>query len=141
MYSIRRWKKLIHFEKKSLHFPYAAVKLFTREFIYTVPYHSVFDDNFIRRRWRSTVPNIKSSAKRDQLAKARNAKNKAEKSALKTAVKKFDAAVAEGNKDAAVSTYKVAVKAVDKAAGKNLIHKNNSANKKSKMTHKLNSME
>ena len=87
------------------------------------------------------MPNIKSSAKRDQLAKARNAKNKAEKSALKTAVKKFDAAVAEGNKDAAVSTYKVAVKAVDKAAGKNLIHKNNAANKKSKMAHKLNAME
>ena len=87
------------------------------------------------------MPNIKSSAKRDQLAKARNAKNKAEKSALKTAVKKFDAAVAEGNKEAAVSTYKVAVKAIDKAAVKNLIHKNNAANKKSKMTLKLNGME
>ena len=87
------------------------------------------------------MPNIKSSAKRDQLAKARNAKNKAEKSALKTAVKKFDAAVAEGNKEAAVSTYKVAVKAVDKAAVKNLIHKNNAANKKSKMALKLNAME
>ncbi len=86
------------------------------------------------------MPNIKSSAKRDQIAKARNAKNKAEKSALRTAVKKFDTAVAEGNKDAAVSTYKVAVKAVDKAAGKNLIHKNNAANKKSKMAHKLNTM-
>ena len=87
------------------------------------------------------MPNIKSSAKRDALAKARNAKNKAEKSALKTTIKKFDAAVAEGNKEAAVSTYKVAVKAVDKAAGKNLIHKNNAANKKSKMAHKLNAME
>ena len=86
------------------------------------------------------MPNIKSSAKRDQLAKARNAKNKAEKSALKTAVKKFDAAVVAGNKDEAVSTYKVAVKAVDKAAGKNLIHKSNAANKKSKMAHKLNAM-
>ena len=86
------------------------------------------------------MPNIKSSAKRDQLAKARNAKNKAEKSALKTAVKKFDAAVVAGNKDEAVSTYQVAVKAVDKAAGKNLIHKNNAANKKSKMAHKLNAM-
>ena len=86
------------------------------------------------------MPNIKSSAKRDQLAKARNAKNKAEKSALKTAVKKFDAAVVAGNKDETVSTYKVAVKAVDKAAGKNLIHKNNAANKKSKMAHKLNAM-
>jgi len=87
------------------------------------------------------MPNIKSSAKRDQLAKARAAKNKAQKSALKTAVKKFEAAVAEGNKEAAVSTYKVAVKAVDKAAGKNLLHKNNAANKKSKMTLKLNAME
>ena len=87
------------------------------------------------------MPNIKSSAKRDQLAKARNAKNKAEKSALKTMIKKFDAAVAEGNKEEAASTYKVAVKAVDKAAGKNLIHKNNASHKKSKMALKLNAME
>lgn len=86
------------------------------------------------------MPNIKSSAKRDALAKAKNAKNRAEKSALKTAVKKFDAAVAEGNKEAAQSTFKVAVKAIDKAAGKNLIHKNNAANKKSKMAGKLNAM-
>ena len=87
------------------------------------------------------MPNIKSSAKRDQLAKARNAKNKAEKSALKTAVKKFQAAVNEGNKETAQTTYKAAVRAMDKAAGKNLIHKNNAANKKSKMAHKLNAMQ
>ena len=87
------------------------------------------------------MPNIKSSAKRDQLAKARNAKNKAEKSALKTAVKKFQAAVAEGNKETAQVTYKAAVRAMDKAAGKNLIHKNNAANKKSKMAQKLNAMQ
>ena len=86
------------------------------------------------------MPNIKSSAKRDQLAKARNARNKAAKSALKTAMKKFDAAVAEGRKEAIDSTYKAAVKAVDKAAGKNLIHKNNAANKKSKMARKLNAV-
>jgi small subunit ribosomal protein S20 len=87
------------------------------------------------------MPNIKSSAKRDQLAKERNARNKAQKSALKTAIKKFDAAVAGGDKEAAASTYKVAVRAVDVAAGKNLIHKNNAANKKSKMAHKLSGME
>lgn len=86
------------------------------------------------------MPNIKSSAKRDALAKAKNAKNKAEKSAMRTAVKKFDAAVAEGNREAAESTFKAAVKAVDKAAGKNLIHKNNAANKKSKMAGKLNAL-
>lgn len=86
------------------------------------------------------MPNIKSSAKRDQIAKVRNARNKVQKSALKTALKKFNAAVEEGNKETAVSTYQVAVRAVDKAAGKNLIHKNNAANKKSKMARKLNSM-
>lgn len=84
------------------------------------------------------MPNIKSAAKRDQLAKARNAANKAKKTELKTLIKKFDAAVAEGNREAAVSTYKVAVKAVDRAAARNLIHKNNAAHKKSGMTVKLN---
>ena len=87
------------------------------------------------------MPNIKSAKKRVLVSKAQNEKNKAAKSLLKTNIKKFNTAVAEGNKDAAVSTYKVAVKAIDKAAGKNLIHKNNAANKKSKMTLKLNGME
>ena len=87
------------------------------------------------------MPNIKSASKRDQLAKMRNARNKAAKSALKTTLKKFDAAVAEGNRDAAVSTYKVAVKSVDRAVAKGLIHKNNSAHKKSSLTVKLNGLE
>ena len=52
------------------------------------------------------MPNIKSAMKRDEKSKLQNLKNKAEKSALKTNLKKFDAAVAEGNRDAAVSTYK-----------------------------------
>lgn len=86
------------------------------------------------------MPNIKSAMKRDQIGKARNARNKADKTALKTTLKKFDAAVAEGNKDAAVSTYKVAVKSVDRAAAKGLIHKNNAAHKKSSMTIALNGM-
>lgn len=86
------------------------------------------------------MPNIKSASKRDQLAKARNAKNKAERSALRTSLKKFDAAVVEGDRDTAVSTYKVAVKSVDRAVSKGLIHKNNAAHKKSKMTVKLNGM-
>ncbi len=86
------------------------------------------------------MPNIKSASKRVLIAKERNARNKAKKSVLKTNIKKFDAAVAEGNRDAAVSAYKVAVKTVDRAATKGLIHKNNAANKKSSMTAKLNQM-
>ena len=68
------------------------------------------------------------------------AQNKAAKSALKTELKKFDAAVAEGNRSEADVAYKVAVKAVDKAAAKGLLHKNNAANKKSSMTIKLNKL-
>ena len=87
------------------------------------------------------MPNIKSSAKRDQLQKAAYAKNKAAKSALKTELKKFEAAVAAGDSAKAAETYKVAVKSVDKAAAKGLIHKNNSAHKKSAMAKKLNTAE
>jgi small subunit ribosomal protein S20 len=87
------------------------------------------------------MPNIKSAAKRDSLAKAQNAKNRAAKTLVKTNLKKFDAAVAEGDRDTAVSAYKVAVKTIDHAATKNLIHKNCAANKKSKLTIKLNGVQ
>ncbi len=86
------------------------------------------------------MPNIKSSAKRDELSKAQNLKNKAFKTQMKTNLKKFDTAVAEGDRNAAVSAYKVAVKTIDHAATKRLIHKNHAANKKSKLSVKLNNM-
>lgn len=87
-----------------------------------------------------SMPNIKSQMKRDRKNKEQQVKNKAEKSAMKTAMKKFDAAVTAGDKEAAATTYKVAVSAVDRAAGKNLIHKNNAAHKKSAMDKKMNEM-
>ena len=86
------------------------------------------------------MANIKSSAKRDEKSKQLRAKNRADKTELKTMMKKFDAAVADGNRDAAVSAYKVAVKTVDRAACKGLLHKNNAAHKKSAMSVKLNEM-
>lgn len=86
------------------------------------------------------MPNIKSCNEERREVQAAEHENKAEKSALKTNLKKFDAAVAEGNRDAAVSTYKVAVQAVDRAAGKGLIHKNNAAHKKSAMAQKMNEL-
>ena len=86
------------------------------------------------------MPNIKSSKKDVIRSKIAYEKNKAEKSELKTNLKKFDAAVAEGNRSEADVAYKVAVKAIDKAAAKGLLHKNNAANKKSGMTLKLNKL-
>ena len=86
------------------------------------------------------MPNIKSAKKRVLVNEAKAAQNKAKRSELKTHLKKFDAAVAEGNRSEADSAYKVAVKAVDKAVGYGLLHKNNAARKKSAMTIKLNKL-
>ena len=86
------------------------------------------------------MPNIKSAKKRVLVSKANNERNKMEKSALKTVLKKFDAAVAEGNKEQADSAYKDAVKSIDQAVNKGLIHKNNAARKKSNITLKMNKL-
>ena len=74
------------------------------------------------------MPNIKSSKKDVISSKIAYEKNKAEKSALKTAVKKFEAA------------HKEAVVKVDKAVNKGLLHKNTAARKKSSMTLQLNKL-
>ena len=86
------------------------------------------------------MPNIKSSKKDVISSKIAYEKNKANKSELKTNLKKFDAAVESGDKAAAEAAYKVAVKAVDQAVVKGVLHKNNAAHKKSSMTQKVNSM-
>ncbi|MCB6365211.1 30S ribosomal protein S20 [Intestinibacillus massiliensis] len=86
------------------------------------------------------MPNIKSAKKRVKVTKVKNMQNQVVKSALKTILKKYDAAVASGDKQAAEAAYKVAVKAVDQAAAKHIMHKNNAANKKSALTLKLNAM-
>lgn len=86
------------------------------------------------------MPNIKSSSKRVLLSQKAAEKNKAAKSLMKTNIKKFDAAAAGGDHAAAEQAYKAAVKTVDRAATKGLIHKNNAAHKKSALTKKLNSL-
>lgn len=86
------------------------------------------------------MPNIKSAKKRVITSKLAYETNKAEKTALRTALKKFDTAVAEGDRPAAEGAYKVAVKSVDQAVIKGLLHKNNAARKKSSMTLKLNKL-
>ena len=62
-----------------------------------------------------SMPNIKSSKKDVISSKIAYEKNKADKSELKTNLKKFDAALVSGDKAAADVAYKTAVKAVDQA--------------------------
>lgn len=86
------------------------------------------------------MPNIKSAKKRVLVTSTKNMQNKAAKSALRTDLKKFDQAVANGEKAEAQDLYTKAVVSLDKAASDGLIHKNNAANKKSKMTRRLNKL-
>ncbi|MBE6801030.1 MAG: 30S ribosomal protein S20 [Ruminococcaceae bacterium] len=83
------------------------------------------------------MPNIKSAKKRVIVNATKAARNKATNSALKTAIKKANAAI-EANDAAKADAVKVAVKKLDQAAAKGLLHKNNAAHKKSQLVNKLN---
>lgn len=86
------------------------------------------------------MPNIKSAKKRVLTSKAAYEKNKADKSELKTIIKKFESAVAGGSHEEADAAYKTAVKTVDQAVKKGILHKNTAARKKSSMTLKMNKL-
>lgn len=83
------------------------------------------------------VPNIKSAKKRVKVIATKTARNKSIKSDLKTALKKADAAVAE-NADNKAEVVRAAIKKVDMAASKGIMHKNKAARKKSQLALKLN---
>ncbi len=83
------------------------------------------------------MPNIKSAAKRVKVNKTKAAANKARKSNLKTVLKKADAACAANSADKN-EAVRVAIKRVDQAAAKGLMHKNCAARKKSQLAKKLN---
>lgn len=87
------------------------------------------------------MPNIKSAKKRVLVSEKKTAINKSIKSEVKTQIKKFLAAVNAGNKEEATKLYPETVSAIDSAASKGVIHKNNADNKKAKLAKKLNAME
>ena len=83
------------------------------------------------------MPNIKSAKKRVLVNKTKQARNKSANSALKTAIKKANVAV-EANAADKEAVVVAAIKKIDQAAAKGLIHKNNAARKKSALAKKLN---
>ena len=86
------------------------------------------------------MANIKSQIKRNRQNEAAHERNKAVKSALKTAVRKFREAAESGNTDEAKTLAADASKALDKAASKGIIHKNQAANRKSAIQKKAASL-
>lgn len=83
------------------------------------------------------MPNIKSAKKRVKVIEAKSARNRSQKSNLKTIIKKAEFALASSTEDKAAAV-KLAVKTIDQASAKGLLHKNNAARKKSQLVTKLN---
>lgn len=86
------------------------------------------------------MPNIKSAKKRVLVTQTKTLQNKMFRTQLKTDMKKYQAAVAAGDVALAQETYKVAVKKIDQAAARGIIHKNAATRKKSQFTKALNNM-
>jgi small subunit ribosomal protein S20 len=83
------------------------------------------------RRRSNPVANIKSQIKRNRTNEAARLRNKSVKSALKTSVRKFREAADAGDAAKAQELAREATRALDKAASKGVIHKNQAANRKS----------
>ena len=86
------------------------------------------------------MANIKSQIKRNKQNEKAHERNKAVKTSLKTAVRKFREAAAAGDKDAAVVAGRDAARKLDKAVSKGVIHKNQAANRKSAIAKKASSL-
>ncbi|KRE54196.1 30S ribosomal protein S20 [Paenibacillus sp. Soil522] len=86
------------------------------------------------------MPNIKSAIKRVKTSEKRRALNASQKSALRSAVKSADHAIAGTDVDAAKAALVAATKKLDKAVTKGLIHKNAASRKKSRLAKRLNAL-
>ncbi|WP_311531360.1 30S ribosomal protein S20 [uncultured Anaerococcus sp.] len=84
------------------------------------------------------MANIKSSQKRIEVAKRNTLRNKSRKSAIKTYIKKFEAAIEANELDQARELLKLVDKKLKQAESKNVIHKNRVASVTSRLAKKLN---
>ena len=87
------------------------------------------------------MANIKSAKKRILVNATRAARNKSIRSGVKTAVKKVDAAVAAGDKEMASAALQNAISTIDKAASKDVYHKNTASRKISRLTKAVNGVQ
>lgn len=87
------------------------------------------------------MANIKSAKKRILVIEKKTLQNKMAKTALKTAIKKFFAAVESGDKAVAGEAYTAVVKKVDQSVARGILPKNNASRKKSRYTRMLNAMQ
>ena len=84
------------------------------------------------------MPNTKQALKRMRVTAKRTARNRQVKSTVKTALRRYSDTLGQGDLDTARDKLQVAVKTIDKAVSKGVVHKNAAARKKSRLTKRLN---
>ena len=80
----------------------------------------------------------KTPAKRARRAEDNRLRNKAQKSKLKTAIRKYEVAVKEENQEIASDNLQQVISLIDKSVSKGIMHKNTAARRKSVVTKKFN---
>ncbi|MFP4635772.1 MAG: 30S ribosomal protein S20 [Nitriliruptoraceae bacterium] len=86
------------------------------------------------------MANIKSQIKRNRQNDAARERNRRVRTSLKTKSRRFREAVQAGDASAATDAYREAARAYDKAATKGIVHRNQAANRKSRMARQLQSL-
>lgn len=84
------------------------------------------------------MANTKSAEKRIKVIRRRTLRNKSLKSALRTAIRRFEDALTGAPREEAEAALRKALVAIDKAVTKGILHKNNAARKKSRLTRRFN---
>jgi len=84
------------------------------------------------------LANILSAKKRIELTRKQTAQNKAIRSSYRTAIKRFEEALAANDIEKAQELLQVALSRIDRAASKGVIHRNQAARRKSRLTKRLN---
>ncbi len=87
------------------------------------------------------MPNITSAKKRVRSNKRKEVVNNYITASMKTAIKNFEKAVKDGDKDVASKTLNTAIQRVDKAKKSGLVHQNKAARVKSRLTKLKNAMK
>jgi small subunit ribosomal protein S20 len=95
----------------------------------------------LRKSEVKKMPNIKSAKKRMRSSVKKTEVNTLVSQSMKTAVKKFERTVKEGNKEEASNKLNIALQRIDKAKSSGLVHKNKAARLKSRLTKMKNDME
>ena len=84
------------------------------------------------------MPNIKSAIKRVKITKVRTLRNASARSALRTALRRFENALRERDVETAQLALRGATRSLDKAVTKGIVHRNYAARKKSRLTKRFN---